>query len=68
LAVGPVQREHQLGAQPLPKWVRGHQRGELGHRFDMPTQGEVSFDPSFHRGQAQLLKPGDLTEYGAIKT
>ena len=60
LAIGPVEREHQLAAQPLPQRVLADEPLELAHQVGVAAVLEVGFDPLLESRQAQLLEPRDL--------
>ena len=60
LAPGPVQRQHQLAAQPLAQGMRLDQRLELADERSVAAERQVGFDPLLDSDQAQLLEPSDL--------
>jgi len=60
LAAGPVQREHQLPAQPLPQRMLGYQLPQLGAYGGVLAEGQRGFDPVLGRQQPQLGQPLDL--------
>jgi hypothetical protein len=60
LPVAPVQRQHELSAEPLPQRVIRDERLELTHDLGVAAELEVGVDPRLDRGHAQLLEPGDL--------
>ena len=49
LAARPVEREHQLAAQPLAQRVLRDERLELGDELGVPTEREVGLDPPLER-------------------
>ena len=59
LAPRPVEREHQLAAQPLAKGVLGRQRVELCDERGVPAESEVGVDPHLDREQVHLLEAPD---------
>ncbi len=44
LAAPAVQRQHQLTAQPLARWVLAHQPLELGNELAVTTQSQVGLN------------------------
>ena len=60
LPAGPVEREHQLSAQPLAQGVLGDKRLQLGDQVAMAAEREVGFDPLLECRQPELLQPRDL--------
>ena len=60
LPVAPVEREHQLPAEPLAAPVLGDQRLELGDELAMAPEREVGLDAVLERRQPQLLQPRHL--------
>jgi hypothetical protein len=48
-ATQPVQRQHQLGAQPLPGGVPLDQRGQLADQLGVPAQGQIGGHPVLDR-------------------
>ncbi len=61
LAPAPVQRGHELGAQPLAQRMLLHQRGELLGGPPVAAQRQVGLGAVLHRGQA---RPGQLRRLG----
>jgi hypothetical protein len=55
-----VEREHQLGPQPLPHRVPPHLQVELGYQRRVPAQREVCVDAVLDGAQPQLVQPGGL--------
>jgi hypothetical protein len=51
-----VEREHQLPAQALPQRMGAHQRFKLRGHVHVCAEREVSLDPLFERGDAQMLQ------------
>ena len=60
LAARAVEREHQLGAQTLPRWMPCDEALELGNEHGVPAEREIRLDPVLQDGEAQLLEPADL--------
>jgi hypothetical protein len=60
LPAGPVQREHQLGVQPLPKRVSADQRVELLDELATTPRVQVGVDAVLQGGQPHLLQPPHL--------
>ena len=60
LAAAPVEREHQVRAQPLAQRVRADERLDLGHELGVRAQLEVGGDPLLEHAEAQILEPVDL--------
>ena len=60
LASRPVERQHQLIAQPLPEWMRRDRGFELTHQLRVAPAGQIGIDPLLERRPAELLEPGDL--------
>lgn len=60
LAIAAVQREHQLGSQPLTKGPIRDQALQLGDRLRVSAQLEVGVDELLDRLQPQLLQRPDL--------
>ena len=54
----PVQRQHQLPAEPLPERVRPDQPGQLAGRLGRPAELEQELDVLLGRGQPLLAEPG----------
>ena len=59
LTAGPVEREHELAAQPLAQRMRADERVELGDQLGVPPERELGLDPRLDRLQAQLLEAAD---------
>ena len=57
LAAGPVQREHQLPAEPLAQGMLGNQLLKLGTEGAVSAERQLRLDPVLHRGQAARLEP-----------
>ena len=57
LTAGPVEREHELRAQPLAERVLGDERLELGDEVCMTPELELGLDPVLGGSQPQLLEP-----------
>ena len=68
LALAAVQREHQLGAEPLPQRMRAHQLNQLLRGLGVAAEREDDVDVLFGRGQPLLVKsgPDDLRQGPAI--
>ena len=64
LAVGAVQREHELSAEPLAGRVLRDQRFQLADQVCFATEREVGFDALFDRGEPEVLETAafDLRE------
>jgi hypothetical protein len=60
LPPGPVQREHELAAQPLLHRIRRHQRLQLGHELARATKGKIGLDSFLQGSQAEPLEPSNL--------
>ncbi len=60
MPVRPVERHHELRAQPLAEWMHTDQVLELGHDLRVPTLLKVGVKPILECGDAQLLEPGDV--------
>ena len=56
----PVEREHQLGTQPLAEGMFESERFELRGQLGVLAERELGLDPVLERGQAQLLEPHDF--------
>ena len=57
---GAVKGEHVLGAKALAQWVLAGQRFQFAHDGVVAAEREVSLEPRFERGNAELLKPRTL--------
>jgi len=60
LAAGPVEREHQLPAEPLAQGMLGHQVLQLRAQGSVPAERQLRLDPVLHREQAERFEPLDL--------
>src|SRR4029450_4087456 len=60
LATGAVEREHQLGAPPLPGRVVVDDRPGLPYALGVAPELEVDVDSLLEDARPQLLEPGDL--------
>ena len=60
LAVGAVEGEHQLRAQPLAVGVLADQGLELADDLGVATERELRLDELLQRRDPQVLEPGDL--------
>ena len=58
LPPAPVQRQHQLPAEPLPERVRPDQLGQLADRLGRPAELEQNLDVLLGGGQPLLAEPG----------
>ena len=58
LPPGPVQRQHQLPAEPLPERVRADQLRQLPGRLGRPAELEQDVDVLLGGGQPLLAEPG----------
>ena len=61
LPAGPVQREHEVFAQPLPKWVPRDQLIQLRHERGVSPQGEIRANSVLDREQSQLFETGSCS-------
>ena len=61
LPAGPVQRPHQLAAQPLAQRVGANERLELADQLGGAPTREVGLEAILDRKHAQLLEPRNLT-------
>ena len=59
LPAGPIQREHQLPAQPLLQRVGGDQRLDLPDQLTVGSQRQIGLDPVLQRRQPRFLQPCD---------
>ena len=64
LPPAPIQREHELAAQPLAVGVLGDQRRQLARQIGVAAEREVGVDARLHRAQPQILQPGRLRPGG----
>jgi hypothetical protein len=55
-----VQREHQLGTQPLPQRVLADEQLELADQLGAPAEREIALDPLLQRLQPKPVEPLDL--------
>ena len=60
LPARPVQRQHQLAAQPLPVGVLAHQPLEIANHLRLPAERQLRLDPPLDRADVQLFQAGDL--------
>ena len=60
LASGTVEREHELGTQPLPERMVGHQHLQLPHNLCVVAQREVRIEALLEGGDAKLVEASDL--------
>ena len=60
LAVGAIEREHELAAEPLAKRMAGHERLELADELAVAAEGEIGLDPLFERRELKLFEACDL--------
>ena len=60
LPTRPVEREHQLCAQPFAQWMALDERLELSDELRGAPGGELRVEPFFENRQQLLLQPGDL--------
>jgi hypothetical protein len=58
LSVAPVERDHQLPPEPLPRWVDGGQLLELGGELDVLSACEAKVHEVLSRGKAHLIETG----------
>ena len=49
LAVGPVQRQHEQTAQPLPQWMLGYEIPQLRDQVAMIAERQVKLDAPLKR-------------------
>ena len=59
LSARPVQREHQLTAQPLAQRVLRDETLELADELRMAAEREIGLDPLLERREAKLLEADD---------
>jgi hypothetical protein len=60
LPAGPVERQHQLSAEPLPVRIRIDQRLQIAGDSGLVPEGKVRIDPRFQRSQPKLLQPAEF--------
>ncbi len=60
LATIPVEREHQMAAQPLAERVSLHQSRQLGNEQAI-SERELDLDPAFQGERAEFLEPPNLS-------
>ena len=60
LSTRPIQRDHQVRAQPLAQRMLGHQGLELADEFFSAAIGQLGRQPLLDRLQPELLQTGDL--------
>ena len=56
----PVEREHELGAEPLAEGMLHGERLQLRHERELTAECEFRVDSFLNRGEAQLLEALDL--------
>ena len=61
LAAGPVQRQHQQLADPLPQGMLVGEGLELGGDLPMVTERQSQLGPELSGTEAELAQAGDLT-------
>src|SRR5204862_6668034 len=61
LATGPIEREHELPAEPLALRVGSHEGLERRHRYQVAAERKVDVGAVLNRLQAQLLETGGLS-------
>jgi hypothetical protein len=61
---GSVEREHQLGPQPLPERVLGHEGLELGNDLARKASAEICVEPVLQHLQPHLLEALGLASEG----
>lgn len=57
LPAGPVERQHELRARPLPQRIGVHQLLQLRQHLRVPAECEFAVDQLLLRGQALVVKP-----------
>ena len=57
LPAAPVQRHHELAAEPLPQRMLTDQSGQLRHGLAVAAKGEHDVDAFLDGGQPQLVAP-----------
>jgi hypothetical protein len=57
LPPGPIQREHQLPAQPLLQRVGGDQRLDLPDQLTVGSKRQIGLDPVLQRRPPRILQP-----------
>ncbi|HZN89942.1 MAG TPA: hypothetical protein VFB44_13275, partial [Thermoleophilaceae bacterium] len=55
----PVERQHQLPAQPLAQRMAAHERAQLRHESVVAAEGEVGVYAQLHRLDPGLVEPLD---------
>ncbi len=60
LAAAAVERQHQQRAEALEHRLLLHQRLELGDQLAVASELEIGPDPTFERGEAELVEARDL--------
>jgi hypothetical protein len=58
LTPAPVQRQDELGAEPLAEGMRSHEVDQRRHHLRVPSRVELRVGESFVRGQHELGQPG----------
>ena len=61
-----VEREHQLGPEPLAQWMLRDQPPELRHEVHVAAQRELALQPILERGEPQLLEAPYLALRGGV--
>jgi hypothetical protein len=61
LAVGAIERDHELAAQALAKRVPRDERLQLGDDLAVASERKLGVDSLLDRAQAEFLEPLDLT-------
>ena len=60
LPAAPVERDHELAAQPLDERMLRDQELEVCDELRVVTECELRLDPLLQRFEAQLVEPGDV--------
>ena len=60
LAPAAVEREHELGDEPLARRMLGDEPAQLRDQLRVAAGGRVGLDARLQRGELLLLEPGDL--------
>jgi hypothetical protein len=60
LTARAVERQHQLGPQPLAQRMKHHKRLELADQLRITRENQVRLDPPLERVKPLLLEPHDL--------
>ena len=60
LPTRPVEREHELGAEPLAVWMLDGERLQLRHERKLAAQCELGVDSFLDRGETKLIEALDL--------